>query len=73
MFLFVWLFVIPILAFEIAKTGECKKDIITPLLFSRQDFQLGLKALFNNLPAHELCLKFGSLAKKSTTALGTRD
>jgi len=60
------LFAIPIFALQIAKTGGRLRDIITPLLFSRQDFQLGHKSLFNTLPVHELCLKFGPIVKKST-------
>jgi hypothetical protein len=45
LFLFAWLFAIPIFAQAIAKTGECYRDIITPVLFSRQHFEPGAKHL----------------------------
>jgi hypothetical protein len=64
MFLFAWLFAIPIFALEIAKTGKCYKDIITSLLLSRQDCQLDYKSLFNTLRVHDLFLKFGWIVKK---------
>jgi hypothetical protein len=65
-FLFAWLFAIPIFALEIAKTGNRHKDFITPIFISRQDCQPGHKPLFSNIPVHDLCLKFGWIAKKST-------
>ena len=64
MFLFAWLFAIPIFALEIAKTGKRYKDITTSLLLSRQDCQLDYKSLFNTLRVHDLCLKFGWIVKK---------
>jgi len=60
------LFAIPIFALQIAKTGKPHRDIIMVILFSRQDCQPGHSSLFETLPVHELCLKFGFAAKKST-------
>jgi hypothetical protein len=65
-FLVGYLFAIPIFALQIAKTGKPYKDIITTLQLSRQHCQPGYSSLFETLPVHELCLKFGFAVKKST-------
>jgi len=66
-FLVGYLFAIPIFTLQIDRTGKPHRDIIMVILFSRQDCQPGHSSLFETLPVHELCLKFGLIAKKSTT------
>jgi hypothetical protein len=65
-FLVGYLFAIPIFTLQIDRTGKPHRDIIMVILFSRQDCQPGHSSLFETLPVHELCLKFGFTVKKST-------
>jgi predicted SprT family Zn-dependent metalloprotease len=64
-FLVDWLFAIPILTLQIAKTGKYYRDRITSIRLNRQDCQVDHKSFFNTLPVHELCLEFPWTVKKS--------